>query len=476
LRRLKASLLAVVLAGAAIPSSPQLKAAGLLPENSFGGANQTSETEPTGDLLQFLDGSSLHGRLHSISPAEGVGWQHPEAKDIIEFKPANIACIRFENPRSVMAQEKPGCRFRFNNGDEVFGNLTAIDENHLQMQTWFGGLLKTPRLAVQSVTFLSKGFSVLYEGPTSASGWVQGRNPKGWEYHDGAFVATSAGTLGHDFHLSGSSSVSFDLGWNGQFSLILALYTPVLDRFDYSSSSYMFYLSPGYVTLQRVQGGAGAVNLGQAPIPEMSQKAKLHMEVRANKADATLGLFVDDRLIQRWKDGSGFVGQGSGIVFFAQLDGPSIKISNLKVAQWEGDFGLDPSTNSPGKEDLVYLVNRDKVTGTLQRLRDNLLTVASGGTRLDIPLSRVSQICLGNPVTNAPAANPWEVRAYFAGGGTVAFEVQKWDDARVLGRSGTFGTVDFNPQFIRQLQFNLGRSKLGTGEMEILDQEVWELE
>src|SRR5438067_11316992 len=50
----------------------------------------------TSDLLQFMDGSSLHGKLHSISADQGIGWEHPDAKALIGFKPANIAWIRFE--------------------------------------------------------------------------------------------------------------------------------------------------------------------------------------------------------------------------------------------------------------------------------------------------------------------------------------------------------------------------------------------
>lgn len=395
---------------------------------------------------------------------------------MIEFRPTNISWIRFEKPRTVQNQTAPTCRFRFSNGDEVFGSLTSLNEETLGLETWFGGTLETPRSAVQSVTFLSKGYSILYEGPTSAEGWVHGRQPRNWEYRDGAFVATGAGTLGRDFKLSGSSSFSFDLAWNGHFSLILALYTPVLDRFDYSSSSYMFYLSPGYITLQRIQGGAGAMNLGQAQITEMTKKNKMHMEIRASKADNTLALLVDDRLVQRWKDGSGFVGKGSGAVFFAQLDGPSIRISNIKVAQWEGDFNLEPPANTAGKDDVVFLVNKDKVSGRLKALSGATLRVAAGQTLLEIPLSRVNQINLASPAPSRPAPHPWEVRAYFTSGGTLAFDLTEWNPNRVLGKSANFGPVDFDAQSIRQLQFNLDRPRLGHGEMEILDDDVWDLE
>lgn len=428
------------------------------------------------DFLQFLDGSSLHGKLSAIDPSQGIAWEHPDAKAPIRFKPDNLAWIRFEKPTPINLRNQPGCRFRFNNGDELFGNLASIDREHLELEAWFGGSLRTPRHALQSITFLSKGYSILYEGPTSGEGWVHGKTPRNWEYRDGTFVASGAGTLGRDLKLSGSSSIAFDLSWSGHFSLILALYTPVLDRFDYSSSSYMFYLSPGYITLQRVQGGAGAMNLGQAQIGDMSRRNKLHLEIRANKQESTLGLFVDGRLIQRWKDSAGFVGQGSGVVFFAQLEGPSIKISNIKVAQWEGDFGMETLTNAPTQNDLVFLVNRDKVSGRLEKLREGTLTVATGESSLDIPLARVTQISMGSPVTNMPAAGPWNIRAFFAGGGTVAFDLEQWKEGRVTGTSANFGKVAFDAESFRQLQFNLHRRKVEAEGIEILDEDVWELE
>ena len=428
------------------------------------------------DLLQFLDGSSVHGRLQSATAGARLAWEHPDARGPIQFRPTNIAWIRFEKAKPVAAQSQPGCRFRFNNGDEVFGNVISIDDDALSFETWFGGSLKAPRRALQQMVFLSKGFSISYEGPTSEEGWVHGKTPHTWQYRDGALIANGAGTLGRDFKLTGSSSLSFDLAWNGHFSLILALYTPVLDRFDYSSSSYMFYLSPGYVTLQRVQGGSGAMNLGQAQIAEMGRKTRLRMEIRANKEDGTLGLLVDDRLVQRWKDSAGFVGQGSGVVFFAQLDGPSIKISNIKVAQWEGQYGMESMTNAPLKDDLVFLVNKDRVTGKVQALKNGALTMLVGQTSLDIPAARVSQVTLATPIANLPPRAPWEVRAYFAGGGAVSFDLTEWKAGRVTGKSENFGAVGFDPQYIRQLQFNLDRSRPGSDTTEVLDDVVWDIE
>src|SRR5690242_20573964 len=48
-------------------------------------------------LLEFLDGSSLHGRLRSIDSSKGLKWEHPDARQPIDFKSENIAAIRFPN-------------------------------------------------------------------------------------------------------------------------------------------------------------------------------------------------------------------------------------------------------------------------------------------------------------------------------------------------------------------------------------------
>src|SRR6185369_9022534 len=89
------------------------------------------------EVLQFIDGSMLHGKLRSMSPTQGIGWEYPAAKELIEFKPANVAWIRFEKPKPVPSQDKPTCRLRFHNGDEVFAKLTSINEEHLELETWF---------------------------------------------------------------------------------------------------------------------------------------------------------------------------------------------------------------------------------------------------------------------------------------------------------------------------------------------------
>ena len=427
-------------------------------------------------LLQFLDGASLHGRLRSMDTNSGVHWEHAAAKSPIEFRPAGIATIKFENAQRVSNQTKPTCWLLFNNGDEVFGNLKSLDAERLKLETWFGGDLEAPRGALQSITLFPKGFAIQYEGPSGPDGWNMTQGPKGWRYRDGAFVANSVGILGRDLGMSGSCSLEFDLAWSGHFSMSFILFTDAVDRFDYSVSSYMFHLAPGYVNLQRVQTGTGVMSLGhQAQIPDMLKKNKTRIQIRANREDATISLMMDGELISQWKDHAGFVAKGTGVVFSTQMDGPTIRISRIRVSQWEGNIDPRTAPTPPISEDLVYLANRDKVSGELRGIRDGKLAFALPQTALEIPAERVTQIFFKQSATESAVPRPWELRFDVAGGGSVSFRLEKWGVEQIAGTSANFGRMAVNLASIRQIQFNTKPGK-DSEELDGPSAEAWDFD
>jgi hypothetical protein len=408
-------------------------------------------------ILQLTDGSSLHGALKGIDDTNGLVWAHPAAKQPLGFSLSNLSTVRFESAEQPPQSFTPTCRFQFKNGDALMGNIQSIAENNVRFKSWFGDV-QAALPALETILFSARGYNLLYEGPTGTNGWRVGRNPRSWEYRDGAFIANGADLLGRDFGITGSSTLEFDLAWNGSFSLSITLYAQVIDRFDYSSSAYLVYLGTGSVSVQRVQAGAGAVMLGQTQVADMYRRNKMHFEIRCNKEDATISLFADGKFIQRWKDTSqgGFVAKGGGIVFFSQVEARSLRLSNIRVTEWDGRFEPDASTNAPTDMDVVYLANRDKVFGKVVNLEETKATVETKQTKLDIPLERVTQIRFAKS-ESATNMLPNEVRATFPGGESVVFKLEQWSPSEVRGTSRTFGPLSFDPKNFRQVQFNLGR-------------------
>lgn len=427
----------------------------------------------SGDVIQFLDGSSLHGELRAVDPQRGVRWQHPEAKQLIDFKPTNIESVRFHHSRSVSNNVKSSCKFRFSNGDEFFGSLLSLNEDSLALETWFGKSMKVPRSAMDSIAFVSRNFRVLYEGPNHGEGWNFGKGGPAWQYRDGALVAGGIGTVGRNFKLPGMCVFEFDLSWAGDFNLIVPIYSETIDRFDYSTSSYMFHFSPYSVVMQRVHNEMGVVNLDRAKaIPNPNKKNSYHIEFRASKEDALLALFVDGAMIGKWHDDAGFSAKGSGVVFFCQHEGPMLKISNIKLSEWDGKFEEERPEVSKSKEDVLHLANRDRVVGKLGTLKDGKIQIGTGDSGLEIPLPRVTQIFFGGQKTNSASRDPWEVRALFAGGEKISFKMDQWDEHQVAGMSPSLGKVSFAPKTIRQVQFNLDKTPV---EAPTTPQDDWDL-
>lgn len=444
----------------------------------FAGALANAQ-QPHG-LLQMFDGSALHGHLTGISPAAGLSWTIPASKQPIVLKPDNISGIRFEDVAAPAATNRPTCRFRFQNGDEILGDLVAIDGENVTIRSWVGGELKAPTHAFSGMQFSARGYKVLYEGPNGEDGWKTGRGAKpSWTYKDGAFMANGADILGRDFGLTNSSSIEFDLAWSGNFSLTITLYAQTIDRFDYSTSAYVLYLSPGGVSVQRIQAGAGAMMLGRADLQELLEKTRARIEVRCNKEEGTISLAIDGKLISRWRDPKGFVPAGSGVVFYSNLEavqGPSLKLSNIKVSEWDGRYEPEISTNAPPKEDIVFLANKDKVTGKIGKFGDGKIQIQTATMPLNIPISRVTELYFADTRTNIAQLTPWSVRAAFPGGEAVSFLLEKWTPNEVAGRSANFGPVAFNPKTIRNIRFNLHRGDMASEGAPAEDEFIPELE
>ncbi len=421
---------------------------------------------PPSDVLNFLDGSVLHGSLKSIDESRGVTWEHDAARKPFQLKPANLDSIQFKDAQPVATDFKSSARFYFRNGDEISGSLTALDSREFGLNSWFGSDFKIPREAVRSVAFGVR--AAIYEGPRDSDGWVQGNGQQPWRFRDGGFETPGNSIIGRDFKLTGSASIEFDLSWFSSFQLVVPIYTETIDRLDYSKSAYAIHIQPGVVAVQRISAGAGGIslsNLGQqAPAPQMTRENKARFEIRANKGNATIEILVNGERVNVWKDDNGFVAKGTGVMFYSQNTSgfsigslPRLRIGNIRISEWNTQ-PMATATNSVRTNDLVRLVNRDEVGGALKSVRDGKAIMSVGEKELAIPMERLTEIILAD-ATNIASGGSSEVRASLAGSDKISFHLQSWSTNEVRGRSESFGPVTLNAANIRQLEFNPARSR-----------------
>ena len=414
------------------------------------------------NILDLADGGSLHGQLKEMGTNQLV-WVHPAARDPILFQTRSVGGIRFAKPEAVVPAMEPTGWFQFRNGDEVWGDLQSLDGRTAGIDTWFGGRIQAPRNSLRSITFSWLGFRMQYQGPHGADGWRFG---SAWTYEDGAFIAKGVGALGRSMGLAGSSSVAFELGWSQNFALTLQCFTTSLDRLDSRQHSYLFLVTPGLVRVQRFQQDAGLVTLGDALIPAMMAKRRIPLEVRFNPERATVQLLFEGKPVKEWHDSIPFTPRGDGLVFQSQSDTP-ISISNIKVtlgnaaSSWVGQFGKLASDPEPVRlapdQVSVFLANRDELKGRAPEVSNAVFKVSFLDMPIEFPLRRISQLVFPSEADPIRLTTSKQVQAQMAGGGAISFELERWGENAMAGRSEIFGKVELNPRSIQQLRFEPDR-------------------
>ena len=73
-------------------------------------AQTLGEAAGRDDLVRFLDGSMLHGELQQVSLGDGVRWARTDLAQPVDFRPDNLAWIRFEGARPCLLYTSPSPR------------------------------------------------------------------------------------------------------------------------------------------------------------------------------------------------------------------------------------------------------------------------------------------------------------------------------------------------------------------------------
>jgi hypothetical protein len=417
------------------------------------------------DVLEFVDGSALHGQLSRMDLAHGLSWVTPEAKNTINFRPDHVNFIRFARAQGMGVA--PTCHLVFANGDDLYGWISTLDNQRLGLKTWFGGQMVIPRAALRSITFLPSNYAVAYEGPYDAGGWmIVNNSPDSWTFHEGAFVGSGAGVLGRDLGLTNSVTVEFDLAWGGTFNLEVGVYCGARERMEFPPGCCVVYITPRQVDLRQAQNMGAFFVAGGVPLPAEAAKERMHAAIQCDKTERTVSVFVNNQLLKTWQDCS-FGNAGTGVLFMQNgmfnssmggFSSGTVRLSHLRISQWEGRG--EPETFAPATNtDAIHFVNHDRAPGKIQAIQEGKVTLALSGTDLEIPLARVTEMDFAQSRSAGEGTGPWVVRAHFPGGGRLSFQLEKWDERTIAGQSAIFGPLAFQSAAVREIEFNLDRPK-----------------
>lgn len=429
----------------------------------------TSATPPTvtttspattgqdGDLLKFRNLDTLHGTILSATPDTGLRWQRSDLKAPILFGLANLFEIQLapRPPRTPRTLHKNF--IELSNGDRLAGDITSLTGDALTFNTWYAGSLKIKRSMIQSLSCSSALQNTTYAGPTGLEDWTSAEGSTGaWTFKKGAFYSTPrSGTIGRDVNIPDVASIDFDIAWRGQLYLNVAFCTDNL-RDIYRNSAYMLQLCGSSANLNRMVANRGSNNMGSGTeIQNLRNNTKAHFAIKINKPKKTISLFADNVLVKQWTDGDDFAGKGKGLVFFSQGSSYQSRISNIRVAPWDGRTDSEDTTPAATTEDTVRLANNDKVSGMVTGIKKGEVILKTSFADMNIPLERVLRIDFASSKSERARRQPNDIRASFLDGSLFTLSLETLDESALVGSTENCGHASAAIDAFSRVQFHI---------------------
>jgi len=397
--------------------------------------------------------------------------------------PARIDLGKLLEVRSeVETTESPGDHeavVTLTNGNVLRGKLGALTDETVVLETAYAGALELRRVMVNSLQIIDRGDEI-FSGPDGPEGWVFAPGRKDdppWRFTAGTMVSESPGSVARDLDLPKQISVSFDLAWRGTLDLRMVLFSSDVES-ENPANAYVlsFDRMHAVLTKQFTDGNAThRSSIDRTSVPTLGAKEKVRIELLADRDAGKFLLKVDGKAIDEiWEDSNpGGAKLGGGLHFVAENDTP-VRISRLRVHEWDGRFGLreeeeeeEDEPQAPEGYQKIRLRNGDILTGRVLGVEEEKLKIETAHGEVLLPVARMTSAMLHrdedkkNPkLYQKPKLMKGDVRAWFADGGSVIFRLDGVEDCHFLGYSQTFGDGRFRRDAFRRVEFNIHKPEL----------------
>lgn len=353
-----------------------------------------------------LEGDArLAGKVTAIGEGGATLLESPLSPEPLALRAGSVRKVTFEDADAATSQGST--RVKLKTGDVIPCELKALDGETLTVSTVFSPELKIPRSALASLELGIVSQKAIFAEPTDLSGWTT----TSWKFVDGSFVSGANGTLSRKFDLPEQYILRFRLSWKSMPSLRVFFSDPLEPRSN-PIDRYLFQFNSAGFNLKR-QNSSGRTyvdlhNLSRRP--DSFADSKVDIEVRVDRTQSILWLYLDGNLEGRFNDLAA-APKGSGVVFESNAGNDSEqRISDFRILSWDAT-GDRHRTEERGdrKSDSLIDSEGDRYSGRLESLTlgaDAEATLLFKSPLLEkvmsIPAKRVSTVFFAD--APAPAA------------------------------------------------------------------------
>ena len=430
--------------------------------------------EEVRSTVRFYNKDQLSGSMESLT-TERLVWKSPILERPAPFflKDIRDLTLAAVPPESAARHE---ASITLTRGDVIRGQLAAVSNEAVELDTWFAGRMKFNRLNIADIK-ISERPNLIYRGPTGLDGWTQSGELSAWNFENSRLRSTAAGSIARNVDLPDECSITFDAAWRGSFALKLVFFSDDLAS-DHPTSGYELAIQSRSVYLRSCKSQKFLGHTASAVTLQENEKARI--EVRASLKSGKVCLFVDGEIIDVWTNPEVVHEEmGRGIHFITQNESP-VQISDIQVSAWDGEvdklpspqamgglrqFGIqgfmemedepEPAPVKKNEKRRMELRNGDRIDGEIVSIIDGIITLKTQFRDVKLPVEALRSVALKPADLETSKRNNGDVRAWFADGSWLVFRLDGVGAGTISGFSQSFGTAEFKIAAFSRIEFNI---------------------
>ncbi|MBP7274719.1 MAG: hypothetical protein KBA51_00785 [Kiritimatiellae bacterium] len=432
--------------------------------DASGGAPASPEQDPAAPagpagagVLELLNGDRLTGTWERMDASTGlISFRHESLRE-----PADVATIglrRFKASRRGTGTQAPASNWAvtLTNGDLMRGNVVALDDKTLELDTWYSGRVKIDRALVQSTAHTS-AMGTIFEGPGDPEGWTNTKGKPRFSNED-IHLGNNA-IVGRELdRMPPKSRIDFEVRWFAYCYFLVAFYADKPTLQDGANGCYMFSLQGNSrIELNRVTPNSGQRRIGQTNLQGLeneSQQYVARFSIFTDVAQKKILVYMNGAQVADWTDSQVFDGKGKAIAFCSSQGNPLL-VRNIRVSEWDGrtpDSGKEAS--GVGTAETLSLNNGDQLSGDLKSLSGETARVETSFGALEIPVDRINLITFAKNEARA-RRNRGDMRLALWDDTIVTLDIARLADGSFEGSSENMGSMRLPLSGVRSAEWNL---------------------
>lgn len=425
--------------------------------------------------VRFANGDHLTGSLVSLGTDKLI-WKSPILESPTPFLLGKVLDLSMtaEQPDIAARHE---ASIALTNGDLVRGQLAAVSDEAVELDTWYAGRMKFNRLMISEIRIAERP-DIIYRGPSGLDGWKQSGKEPAWVYQNSGFRSTDQGSIARDMDLPQECGVAFDIEWRDRLMMKLVIFSNDLTN-SRPTSGYEIQFQQQNIQLRSCKGSRYIGNTSAAASLQENEKA--HIEVRASSKTGKISLYVDGQIIENWTDTELARGEfGKGIHFIAENVVP-MRVSRIEVSTWDGEVekaperrgramnrgmiedgegDTTPPVEEKPKNGRMELRNGDSIAGEVLAIEGGLLKVKTPFRDVRLPIESLRSLTLKPVDLERCIRKNGDVRAWFPDGSSIVFRLDQVGEGTLTGFSQNFGNATFKLSAFNRIEFNIYNSGL----------------